>query len=327
MIKQNFVRVLFIGMFIVVFTKCTDIDDSLSNETGSQDNIEEVNDKLLTIVDDHFVDGEGKEYFTGLLIQTECYGFSSTSLESELTLTDLEIPDSLPPSYDLSEFLPPIGNQGRQGSCTAWATTYYLKSFQERIQYQDFSASQIMSPSYIYNQLTLGDCQATAIMASLELLKEKGARELPYFPYDENTCSPQPSEDDDIEAVKNKISDYKMLSGYNMVNEMKTLISTETPVILAVGLDEHFSEIDAYGLSAYREHAIDESEDETLGHTMLAVGYSDEYQAFKVVNSWGQGFGDDGFVWIDYRAFDNVFTENYTFKVICSAWIAYDAIE
>jgi len=35
---------------------------------------------------------------------------------------------------------------------------------------------------------------------------------------------------------------------------------------------------------------------------MLLVGYSDERQAFKLMNSWGTKWGDGGFGWISYRA-------------------------
>jgi len=44
------------------------------------------------------------------------------------------------------------------------------------------------------------------------------------------------------------------------------------------------------------------------GHAMCIVGYDDargEVGAFKVRNSWGDHWGDDGHVWIDYRAFIN----------------------
>jgi hypothetical protein len=41
----------------------------------------------------------------------------------------------------------------------------------------------------------------------------------------------------------------------------------------------------------------------TGGHAMVLVGYSEPKQAFKLINSWGNTWGDDGFGWISYRAF------------------------
>ena len=49
-----------------------------------------------------------------------------------------------------------------------------------------------------------------------------------------------------------------------------------------------------------------------------------EFGAFKVVNSWGEAWGDNGFVWIDYLAFENVGDIEASFRVINQAYVAYD---
>ena len=40
-------------------------------------------------------------------------------------------PRRLSVSVDLSSQMPPVGNQGQQGSCTAWAIGYYQKTHYE----------------------------------------------------------------------------------------------------------------------------------------------------------------------------------------------------
>jgi len=37
------------------------------------------------------------------------------------------------------------------------------------------------------------------------------------------------------------------------------------------------------------------------GHALVAVGYDDEKLAFKVRNSWGDTWGDNGYVWLPYK--------------------------
>ena len=37
------------------------------------------------------------------------------------------------------------------------------------------------------------------------------------------------------------------------------------------------------------------------GHAVLIVGYDDEKQAIKILNSWGSDFGNNGFFWIKYE--------------------------
>ena len=103
---------------------------------------------------------------------------------------------------------------------------------------------------------------------------------------------------------------------------MKTYITNQKPIVIAAVLSSKFGSVDELGLSAYREHAV--NYDETDCHAMLVVGYDDEYRAFKVVNSWGTGFGDEGFVWIDYVAFENTANPDAELRVINEAWITYD---
>jgi C1A family cysteine protease len=110
-----------------------------------------------------------------------------------------------------------------------------------------------------------------------------------------------------------------------MVNEMKTLLTQQTSIIISTTISQEFGKSDDFGEAAYREHVVNYSE--TGCHTMLVVGYSDFNNAFKVVNSWGTDWGNNGFVWIDYKAFDNVTDSTANFKVINEAYIAYDVLD
>jgi hypothetical protein len=40
-------------------------------------------------------------------------------------------------------------------------------------------------------------------------------------------------------------------------------------------------------------------------HAMMVVGYNDTIQAFKVLNSWGNTWGDNGYCWIGYNIFNS----------------------
>ena len=57
---------------------------------------------------------------------------------------------------------------------------------------------------------------------------------------------------------------------------------------------------------------------------MLVVGYDDAMNAFKAVNSWGPEWGDQGFVWIDFKAFEEANDPESDFKILCEAWISND---
>ena len=120
-------------------------------------------------------------HFTGL----KCVGSGDYIVDTDNLLEDLVIPEDLPDSLDLSEFLPPIGNQGKQGSCGAWAVSYYMKSLQENLKLQEPLSPETTistSPAYTYNQITQGNCGATTITQHLNILKEQGVCSLTAFP-------------------------------------------------------------------------------------------------------------------------------------------------
>lgn len=298
----------------LLFVSCGyDLDDRIK--------VEEQIPEIYESTETTFTTQDAIVYFTGSL---ECTTDGSYSFEEDKAIKNLTIPTDLPDEFDLSNFLPPIGNQGRQGSCVSWAITYYLKSFQERIESGlPYIPDRIMSPAYTYNQITQGTCEGTGLINTLEILKEKGAVSIETFPYLDYSCNIQPTESQNIKAASNRISDYKFLSGENMVLEMKTLINNQIPIIISIFLDSEFGVVDEFGFKAYREHTVDHTSPGGC-HAMLVVGYSDEFNAFKVVNSWGENWGNNGFIWIDYLAFDNAIETNADFRVLNTAMVAYD---
>lgn len=285
------------------------IDTSIL-EIEETEETEEENDQEVT-----FTDEEGNVFYTGASCEMGSPDFS-VGLN---VLEDLEIPVDLPSEFDLSEFLPPVRSQGQMGSCTSWAISYYMKSMQENIEDGE---SNILSPAYTYNQISQGICGGTGLASTLDILLEQGVSTWAEFPYSDTDCTTQPDDLVIESAADNKISDYKSLSGENMVAEMKTLLTQQTAIILSTTISKQFGRRDASGQAAYREHVVNYPE--TGCHALLVVGYDDSQDAFKVVNSWGTDWGNDGFVWIDYKAFDNVSDESAAFRVINGAYVAYD---
>lgn len=303
-------KILLLPLFLFFLSSCLDKNE-FTTVLGTDP---------LTQNGEVFISEDGEEYWMGCE-NSYCYGFSAGAPESEKNLQNLVIPQNLPTSFDLSNFLPEVGNQGRLSSCTAWATTYYGRSLLYNYSENNSRVQGVqLSPSFIYNQITKGQCKGTSIPQSLQLLVDQGASELEIFPYQSTGCNLQPNAVHRANASNFKMNDFKFLSGENLVAEVKTLITMGNPVVVAMGLDPEFGKKDELGLSAYRPHQV--KKDKIFGaHAMLVVGYSDQYKAFKLVNSWGEGWGDQGFVWVDYEAFENVFDVNNPFRVLCQALV------
>ena len=297
---------------ILLFTSCNSDPDDTGNTLPPES---------IVITDDSFTDSTGTSFFLG---SSDCESNGSYFFDNENVYEINFSTDPLPKLFDLSELLPPVGNQLQQGSCTSWAVTYYLKSFQEHLQSNNpYDNTNLMSPAFSYNQLTMGNCNGTAISATLEILKTQGSSILELMPYNPNECATQPDEVIKNAAVINKISEYYYLDNNELTRQMKTLITEKQPIIIAAWLTDKFGIKDNFNLTAYRPHNVNFNEQGGC-HAMLVVGYDDNFDAFKVVNSWGTDWGDDGFVWIDYSAFDNTSDPTADFRVISEALIATD---
>ena len=107
------------------------------------------------------------------------------------------------------------------------------------------------------------------------------------MPYDPNECATQPDEIIKNAAEINKIPEYYYLDNNELTRQMKTLITEKQPIIIAVWLTDKFGIKDNFNLTAYRPHNVNFNEQGGC-HAMLVVGYDDNFDAFKVVNSGEQ---------------------------------------
>lgn len=251
-----------------------------------------------------------------------CYGFS----EPNATVSEILVDADMPSEYDISEFLPEVRSQGKQGSCVAWATGYYLKSFQEN--YEDvengiLANNNEMSPAYIYNQIKVSDCSGGSVVQdALDTISSQGIVNWSIMPYNENECSTQPDELAKTLAEPNKIDDYLYLDQDLVLEQTKAHLLKDQPVVIAITIDRsYFGARDQDGVYVYRKFNSGDG-----GHAMLVVGYNDEMNAFKVVNSWGKEWGNQGFVWIDYKAWEQAGDTDADFKILCEAWVTNDVI-
>lgn len=234
--------------------------------------------------------------------------------ETALIFSPATLNTDLPSSFDLSPLMPPVRSQGRQGSCVAWATGYYLKSYQEKVQfgydYNDFSS--VMSPAYLYNQIKIpGDCSVgSCIENALYVLKTQGITTWLQFPY-LDSCSTIPTTQQMSAAAVNQIAQGYVISSETEINGLarpqyqiiKDLVSQGIPAIIAMSIDDSFvatAPRNGENLYIYKNYDFNQHYG---NHAMLIVGYDDALNAFKVVNSWGSAWANGGYCWISYDFF------------------------
>ncbi|WP_245504883.1 C1 family peptidase [Rhizobium leguminosarum] len=215
---------------------------------------------------------------------------------------------TLPTSIDLSPNFPRPGNQGAQGSCTAWAVAY-LRSAQEQMERNWGVADEehLFSPSFIYNQIkSSADCRkaGSTIPDALNLVRRDGIATLSDFPYDQNSCDAIPSAQVKQAARGFPIADWRRVNVQDEV-EIKTQLSAGFPVVAGIIVDDAFGDL--------RPDQIYTSPNNVRpgAHAIVVVGYDDSVSAFRILNSWGSAWSDGGFGWIDYQTFRRIAREGY----------------
>ncbi len=214
----------------------------------------------------------------------------------------------IPDKLDLSEKMPPVGNQQHQGSCTAWATAYAAKTYFEGLEETwdlNLSKNQF-SPAWIYNQINGGQDNGSKISDALNLMVDKGVDTLANVPYNPDDYLTKPG-DDSFKAARR----YRLASWFKLPNDpidIKGFLSEGKAVVFKLRVCNDFN-LDPDTNQIYDDPA------NPCGsyHAMVFVGYDDSKKAFKYMNSWGADYG----VYKD---------ENDTSKGKGYGWLSYDFV-
>jgi hypothetical protein len=235
-------------------------------------------------------------------------------------------------SIDLTTtpWFPPIGNQGSQGSCVAWAVGYYTKTFQEAKEHNwDLSGApsdKIISPSFIYNLINGGTDEGSSYWDAINLVCSVGAGSLAKMPYNSGDYTSWPSEQAWTEAMLYRGADsgmsYLNLQNNEDLTSLKNWLSSGNLAIVSVDASKIQDQIWGWSLLDSNDMlTLDNYANPSPNHAGTIVGYNDNfayteqgqtrYGAFKIANSWGipwlpSPFGWehilDGCYWISYEA-------------------------
>lgn len=232
----------------------------------------------------------------------------------------------LPTSIDLSKYAPSVINQYDSGVCVGMSTAYYMRTILEAISKNITDKTEIdklaYSPSYMYNLLKSSkdpDCKKGAeLKKAFDLLKVKGVAT--YSQQKFPNCSNDSSLNINPES---KITEYVKLfsladGSENLDLITKKALSENTPVVAGFSLTKSIEQLSVngfwknlwrkimafLGVNVFKEIGLwnPVNSRNTGGHAVCIVGYDDAKfgGAFKVINSWGENFGEEGYFWIRY---------------------------
>lgn len=225
----------------------------------------------------------------------------------------------LPAKVSLLKYAPKRMNQGKQGSCVGWASSYAARTILYAKQTGNDPNRIRFSPSSLYNEINLPNCQGAYVHTAMKAMKEKGV--LPYndYPYNPNSCNREMTRTEIQKAQNFRIAGSNRLTTGSNPNNMKTNllaikqnVAQGAPVVIGMMVGGSFMQ-NMKGRSEWIPTASDYQMMGFGGHALCVIGY-DDYKSggsFQIMNSWGEDWGDKGIFWITYQDFAHFNKEAY----------------
>lgn len=220
----------------------------------------------------------------------------------------------LPRKVDLRSKLSPIVNQGNLGSCTSNAIVSGLREYWLR---QESDSSLRLSRLFHYwheRQLegTVNRDSGATVRDGMKVLQKIGVCPESEWPYQIAKFKEKPDGEAEQTAGSYRIGSYHRIHD---LAGIKAALADGQPVVFGIYLYASFESLAV--LKTGRVPYPDRKKEMLLGgHAMLAVGYRDGKKKGQGVviarNSWGKGWGDQGYCYLPYSFFkSNLLTFDY----------------
>lgn len=207
-------------------------------------------------------------------------------------------------SVTLEEYFPPIESQGNQGSCTGWASSSIASYYYNRKHnYVNSWEKKRLSPSFIYNRIALPNCEGAYTNKAAQFITEVGVVQIDLFPYNDEQCFEVDFTLDDL-ANENKLQSFKRIN--IETDQFKEWLKKGHPILVSIYVDKNFPNTNYM-------YTIEDVLPSSSAHAIAVVGFDDNLQAFKLYNSWGIDWGENGFIYVSYEAMLKITFEAYVF--------------
>lgn len=201
----------------------------------------------------------------------------------------------LPDSVDLRDVMPPVYDQGSQGSCVANGCGALADALCLAAGYQLGRPSR----SHIYYQARArrgwqASDTGSYVRDGLKVIAQEGVVPESEFPYFDSVYNVQPNDIIEEMALRTRIAPYAAVA-QNPPAIMQALADGH-PIVFGCTVYSAFENVGADGLL----YMPDGDDWPIGGHCMVGVGYSRQRAMALVRNSYGGDWGYEGHLWMPF---------------------------
>jgi len=204
---------------------------------------------------------------------------------------------TLPSSVDLRSHCPSVYDQGQLGSCTANAIAAAIEFDLMKEKKHVFQPSRLF---IYYNERviehTVDSDSGAMIRDGIKSVSKQGDAPEKEWPYDISKFTVKPSAHVYSDAKKHRAVQYQRVA--QSLTQMKGCLASGYPFVIGFTVYESFEsqEVAQTGVVPMPSP----NEQTVGGHAVLVVAYDDSQQRFMVRNSWGTGWGIQGYFTMPY---------------------------
>jgi C1A family cysteine protease len=222
---------------------------------------------------------------------------------------------ALPPQVDLSGEMPAIYDQEQLGSCTANATAALLQHMQ--MKQGESEGADVPSRLFIYYEerriegQPLDKDTGAEVRDGIKVLVTEGAPPETEWPYSDANPGPfqqKPPQSAYTDGITYEAVAYKKILIGQPGAPMRTAIATHYSIAFGFSVPAQFEAASWDPVTQYLPLPAANTQF-VGGHAVVVVGYDFTLErfsvpVFKIRNSWGASWGDQGHFYMDYRWFD-----------------------
>lgn len=216
---------------------------------------------------------------------------------------------TIPAVADVSQFCNAVPDQANLGSCVGNSSTSALEWLyrKEKKTPVDFSRLYVYYHARKIGGFPVSQDTGCYIRDAIKVLAKQGTCYEPTWPYILNKFSVQPPPIADTEAAKHQALYYFRCVGLNSIKD--SIGVSGYPVVggFSVPSSIYSAETSRTGIIRYPSGT-----DKIIGgHAVIFVGFNDSTQLLKFQNSWGTGWGANGYGYLDYKFIQNGLADDF----------------